>query len=316
MASKMILLTGASGFIGRNLARQFFEKGHVVFAPVRPQSRTKVAELESFESFQVLEAPFYNLNLNQKVDVIVHSAAIRGAGQAEEDEYRKVNVHGTQKLLALAKKLRAPRFLFISTVGVLGTIPAQLPAKSDTPAAPDGIYHKTKFEAEQLVQAQQLSQLKTLILRPTITYGPGDDGFLQKLVSLVKQKFMVLPAQEILIHLLDVNAFARFVEQVVENDQFNDQVYLVADRQPVALQKLAALIAEIIGGRFWQVPGTIFNLAKKTCELLKTESLLTSLKLISQSWYYDVQPAVEDLGYRPVETTAQIERYLKENVYR
>ncbi len=316
MAAKTILLTGASGFIGRNLARQFLKKEHVIFAPVRPQSRTKIAELESFKNFRVLEAPFYDLHLNQKVDVIIHSAAIRGAGQAKDDEYRKINVHGTQNLLALAKKLRVPRFLFISTVGVLGTIPAQLPAKSDTPVAPDGIYHKTKFEAEQLVRAQQSPQLKTLILRPTITYGPGDDGFLQKLISLVKQKSMVLPAQEILIHLLDVYAFARFVEQVVANDHFNDQVYLVADRQPVALQKLAALIAEIVGGRFWQVPGTIFNLAKKTCELLKTESLLTSLKIISESWYFDVQPAVKDLDYRPAETTAQIERYLKENVYR
>jgi len=96
---------------------------------------------------------------------------------------------------------------------------------------------------------------------------------------------------------------------------FNNNIYLIADQQPVSFKKLANLIKAARGGRLWQVPDFVFSLAKKTTQLLKMDALRTSLQLISESWYYDITPALQDMDYIPADTEQQIKEYLKDNVY-
>jgi glycosyltransferase involved in cell wall biosynthesis len=90
-------------------------------------------------------------DLLKDCDIIIHAAAIRGERFIGWEKYYRVNVLATVKLLEIALKYNIPRFIFISSVGVLGTSPKQLPANEETVYNPDCDYHRSKMLAEQAI---------------------------------------------------------------------------------------------------------------------------------------------------------------------
>ena len=182
------LVTGAAGFIGGSLADSLSASGWEVRVLVRPSSRTRVRGSEQYRVFEADLAGSARV-LEEAVagcDVVFHAAAIRDRWGTSPEEYRRVNVEGTRRLLVAAAG-RAPRFVYISSVGVLGwpgvdgideSFPVDVrPGEID--------YHGTKAAAEQLVRAGRAG-VETVIVRPTITYGPGDaDGMLTRLITLI-----------------------------------------------------------------------------------------------------------------------------------
>ncbi len=311
---KQILLTGASGFIGRHLLKGLLDEGHTVFAPVRQGSEQKIESLSKSDRLIIVPGSFNEAkildSIKSKIDVIIHVAAIRGAGKAQKQEYYRINAEGTRALVDFSLKRAIPRFLYLSTVGVSGTIPQQLPAKRDDPVAPDGEYHQSKWEAEKIVNSAPRDVLKKLILRPTITYGECDDGFVPRLVELIKQGKLFLPRNELLIHLLDVRALVKLILQILKEDRFNDNTYIVADSDPVELHQLSDLIMKLAEGRYYRLPEFVFTAGSTVFSLLGRVDLKTSLLLISKSWYYDIRPTINDLNYEPVNTLSRIIEYL------
>ena len=309
-----IFLTGATGFIGANLLEGLLNVGHRVTAIVRPNSPNKNLLSPASDRLQYLFGLFYDKafldTIDKNFDVVIHTAAIRGAGKGNEHHYYSVNVEGTRALINFAKRKQIPRFLYLSTVGVLGTIPKNLPAKVDDPPAPDGPYHRTKWEAENLVRESADDNMRTLILRPTITYGPYDNGFLPKLIHFVEHKRLILPKNEVKIHLLSVKNLVRLITQILALEYFNGQTYQIADDQPVELHRLADLIKEIRGGGYFCVNPFYFKAASNVFSFLKRADLKTSLLLLSQSWYYDIEPLKKELFYEPLDTLSEIEKML------
>lgn len=318
-----ILLTGASGFIGNHICHKLLDNGYQVFAPVRKESVNKLQNLWRYKGLHLIEGAFYDVHrLEQEINAplysVVHLASIRGAGKGSGDEYRRINVHGTEALLDFAGKLKIPQFIYISSVGVLGTIPQHQPAGPSDSANPDNDYHETKFQAEQLVRTCRSDNVRTLILRPTITYGPGDNGFIPRLVQMVRDHKFVMPEYEVYIHLLNVLSFADFVVEIIGRDVLNGQIYHVADESPVSLHALVDLIAilsketKFSGFRKW--PGLFFRAAEKMIRLAGMTGLLTSLQLISHSWTYDISKTVRDLKFQPVRTMDTITDIIQENL--
>ncbi len=309
-----ILLTGSTGFIGKNVLQAFLNAGYEVTALVRP---------ETFRAHQSDENPrlyyvsglFYDPDvlsaIEGHIDAVVHVAAIRGAGKARKDDYHRVNVEGTRRLVDFALDKGIERFLYVSTVGVLGTIPQELPAAPDHEPAPDGAYHRSKWEGEKLVREAAPRSLRTLVLRPTITYGPGDTGFIPRMMAFIRKKRLLLPDREVHIHLLSVRCLARLIVQVLALDLFNGQVYQVADLQPVKIHALADLMTRYLGGGYRRMPLWFFRRAAQFFSLAGRADLTTSVRLLSESWHYDISRTTKDLLYEPAETFAELETLLK-----
>ena len=266
MPIKTVLLTGASGFIGSHIrARLLAEKRFKLVSVVRNKSAFLATEREA-----VIQGDFYDpsvlKSIREPIDVIIHCAAIRGEQTIPEAEYEKVNVAGTEELLKFAKKNRIPRFIYLSSVGVLGTIPDPQPAEADQPPRPDGKYHRSKWQAEELVRRFHSQTLQTLILRPTITYGTGDDGFIYKLTELVTPRHFVFPLYPVKIHLLNVEVLADFIVKQLGNEHFSGESYIVADAQPVLLKAVVDLLARELCSKaypkYLRVPGIVFMAAK------------------------------------------------------
>ncbi len=305
-----IFLTGASGFIGKNLLNGLLNAGYRVTAVIRPDSSHKnLLPKESKQlhyEFGYFYDPTFLQTLQAQFDAVIHVAAVRGAGRADPKQYRLVNVQGTRILCEFALKQHIPRFLYVSTVGVLGTIPQHLPAKAQDSPRPDNIYHQTKWQAEEFIRGIPKHALKTLILRPTITYGAYDDGFIPHVIRLIKNKRLILPRNPVLVHLLSVKSLTRLINQILALDLFNGKTYTVADRDPVALQAIADLVQSHIGGGYHRVPEFIFKAGRMIFSLLGRADLHTGLQLISQSWYYDITPLQNDFLFEPLETLNEL----------
>jgi dihydroflavonol-4-reductase len=313
---KKILLTGASGFIGSNTAEYLAERYDVI-SPVRSGSLYKkiVQDLRK-KGIKIIEGDFYDEALLKRifekgVETVIHLAAIRGETDVSKEVYNMVNVEATRLLLQYAQRYKTSKFIFCSSVGVLGTIPKNVPASTTDAVFPDNLYHHSKCEAENIVRQYHNDALNTCILRPTITYGEHDNGFIPKLVSLVRDKRFVLPSKSVYIHLLNIRSLRKFIADLVEADKLDGNSYIVADKRPVRLSDLVNKISQAVQQKdyplFLRLPSFIFSGSRYLLKLTGRSQLLTSLQLISQNWTYDISVTEASLGYQPVDTFESID---------
>lgn len=326
METQRIFVTGGSGFIGQYLVKEMASQGHIVTCLIRNPKKMERLDLGNVRfvvgdlvSIEKVERKI------DKQDMIFHLAAIRGERKIPWDEYYKVNVEATQKLLEFSAKTGVSKFIYISSVGVHGTSPMELPADEKTPYNPDSYYHKSKMMAEHVV-FKWMKLLNILVIRPTITYGLNDAGFLYRVAKIAKNGlFPVVAEGENKIHLLYIKGLTETLIEATRNNNTSGQIYIVADKRPIRFRDLIQFIGSSIGKkiRMINVPFKPFlKFAGIYDELVapavKGKSMTISFKLLSLPWYYDIRKAVNELRYRPYETEESvketIQSYIKQGL--
>jgi nucleoside-diphosphate-sugar epimerase len=152
---RRIAVTGATGFIGRNLVADLVAREIEVVAVGRPLDRTSLA------------------NAFTGVDAVVHLAGLVSA--VREQDFSTVNVELT-RVVAEAARASGVRLIHVSSLAAAGPAPASAPRSEDDPPAPVTAYGRSKLEGERLLAA--MPELRWMILRPAIVYGPGDRAML------------------------------------------------------------------------------------------------------------------------------------------
>jgi len=249
MQKENVLITGATGFIGSHVAKELLsDESYRIIATVRKKNNSKIVnELEN-EGAILVEGDFCDMQFVEnlfkefRIQYVIHIAAIRGGGAGTRDDYYRVNVAGTENLLKASLNNGIKQFNYCSSVGVYGTIPKNMPANIDTELIGDNAYHNSKIAAETKVQNYIRKGLNGYIVRPTITYGKGDDGFPQTLVRLVKNRLLFLPPNDILIHLLDVDSLSCLFINLIKSVHIKQRILIAADKNPISLYQLANLI--------------------------------------------------------------------------
>jgi nucleoside-diphosphate-sugar epimerase len=146
-----ILLTGASGFIGRHLIKRLITDDNELTCIIRPG--TEKRRLQSFDE----KVKLIKLNLSDiggladylsqtSFDVIIHIGALRGGRKFSKKVFFRANVLSTELLAENALRNHS-KFIFCSSVGVFGAIPLELPANNRTIRQSDTYYHKTKIDS-------------------------------------------------------------------------------------------------------------------------------------------------------------------------
>jgi NADH dehydrogenase len=171
-----VLVTGATGFVGREIVRQLHAAGHCVRILVRdPQGRSAREMISAFaaesHAGNVLK-PASLAGAANGCDAIIHLVGI--ISEIGRQTFENVHLHATENLLAEAQRAGVRRWIQMSA---LGTRPN---ARSR--------YHQTKWAAEEAVRA---SGLDWTIFRPSLIYGPGD-GFVN-LFARMSRRSPVLP---------------------------------------------------------------------------------------------------------------------------
>ncbi len=169
----MILVTGATGFLGHNLIPLLVERGHHVRALVRPTSdhgflRDCGAEM----AFGDTRDPDSVTAALSGCEAIVHAAGkFRFWGQYTE--FAAVNVEGTRNVLEAARCAGVQRFIHISTIAVIGNPKPRTLITEETPCEPADAYQRSKCDGEQLARKYHADfGLPVIVLRPGAFYGP------------------------------------------------------------------------------------------------------------------------------------------------
>jgi nucleoside-diphosphate-sugar epimerase len=240
-------VTGATGFIGGELASFLVEHGWEVVVLVRSAS---LAKLRSPDRFQVVEGDLEIDRLRLKkalsgCDVVFHNAAIRNRWGTTPEAYRRVNVEGVRKLLE-ASVGQAQRFVYMSSVGVIGP-PGKLDFDETHSLIPlDGMvgYHESKALAELLV-LDKASSIETVVVRPTITYGPGDwDGMLTRLISMIiRKRFVRIGRGENHIHLTYIIDLLQGIFLAATHPFAPGNTYIVAGPRSTSMNEILQTIS-------------------------------------------------------------------------
>jgi len=255
-----ILVTGASGFIGRALCAQLLEQGHDVAALVRREgsqptgTRPLSGDLDD-------GARLRELVCDERPQGVVHLAA-EIASQRSERKLREVNVGGTAGLLdactalAGAERGAGPRFVFASTVVTGDAHGALLSEEQPLPVRTP--YGRSKQAGERLVLE---SGLPAVVIRPSHVYGPGG-WYESELIAHLRRpgRFAVIGTGKNLwdvVHLDDVvSALVLAVERAAPGS-----TYHVVDDEPITFYDFMALTASRLGvGSPRRIPASVAQL--------------------------------------------------------
>lgn len=245
-----VLITGAAGFVGRAVCTELAQRKHDLHRAVR-----SLVGLGGgyFELGNI--SPFTNWSgALDDVDAVVHLAArvhiMHEGAENPLEEFRKVNVAGTEHLARAAAASGIKRFVYVSSIGVNGAQTAfgRSFSEADKPK-PHNAYALSKWEAEEgLLRVADETGLEVVIIRPPLVYGcnaPGNFGSLMRAV----QRGWPLPLGA--VHnqrsLVALDNLVDFIVICITHPHAANQTFLVSDGQDLSTTELVRGMAHAAG---------------------------------------------------------------------
>jgi NADH dehydrogenase len=227
-----VLLTGATGFVGRSVARQLAERGHRIRALVRdPGAAAGLAELGA-------ELVAGDVTGDELLDdavggceSIVHLVGIIRE-RPPQQTFERVHTRGTTRVVEAARRAGVRKFVQMSALGV----------------KPEGTaYQRTKYEAEEVVRRSGLSYV---IFRPSVIVGP-DGEFTRMLVRLVRRSPLipVIGDGRYRLQPVDVEDLAAAIVQAVERQDLVNDAFDIGGPHKLTYNRMVEIVSEELGLR-------------------------------------------------------------------
>lgn len=295
-----ILITGATGFVGQAVCAQAVHHGLAVRGALR-----KFVELPgSIESIVVGEingATNWTAALRD-VDIVIHLAArvhvMHESAESPIEEFRKVNMAGTERLARSAEACGVKRLVFVSSIKVCGedTTGGGHYTEYGSPS-PQDPYGVSKWEAEQVLhRVAAETELEIVIVRPPLVYGAGVKGnFAQMLKVLAKGIPLPLASVRNLRSLIYIGNFVDALLKCATHPAAAGQTYLVSDGEDVSTPDMLRQLAAAMGhqARLLPCPPVLLKLAGRLLgKSDQIERLLGSLQV-------DSGKISRELGWQP-----------------
>jgi UDP-glucose 4-epimerase len=243
--ARRVLITGASGFIGKRLTGALAKEGWQVRAASRDPAAIPARGGIERVALPDLARPADWSALLADVTHVVHLAGIAHAPGALPDEiYARINAAAVGELAAAARG-RIERFVLMSSVRAQAGLSADHTLTEKDRPKPTDAYGRTKLEAERLVAE---SGPEFTVLRPAVVYGKGVKGNIAALATLAKTP-MPLPFAGLdnRRSLLALDNLAAAVALVLGARAAANETFLVADAEPISVAGIVAAMREGLG---------------------------------------------------------------------
>lgn len=238
-----ILVTGATGFVGRYLVNDLSKTDEVI-ACVREKSSLLPSSVQ-----QIVDNNFFDIAIPKDTDVIVHLAGIAHNKNNSVDEFKKINVDGTLELARKALEANIKRFIFISSIGVNGnSTHGKAFTEQDTPN-PTNDYTKSKYEAEKaLAKLFENTNIDLVIIRPPLIYAHDAPGNFSKLLMLIKLgQFLPFGCTHNQRSFISIENLVSFITACIYHDTKINETFLIADDEVISTKQLIQCLSSGMG---------------------------------------------------------------------
>ncbi|MBR1767644.1 MAG: NAD(P)-dependent oxidoreductase [Prevotella sp.] len=314
-----ILITGASGFIGSFIVEEALRKGFDTWAAVRKSSSKEYLKDERIN--------FIELNLSSKAqlieqlrghdfDYVVHAAGVTKC--LNKQDFHRINTEGTKNLIDAILELQMPlkRFVFVSSLSIFGAIKEQQPydeiRETDIPQ-PNTEYGRSKLAAEKYLESLG-SRVPYIILRPTGVYGPREKDYFMMAKSIKQHSDFAVGYKRQDITFVYVSDVVQAIVLALDKGE-NGRKYFLSDGEVYQSTTFSDLIHEELGRPWWiriTAPVWVLRIITFCGEYIgKMTGKVTALNndkfniLRQRNWRCDIQPAIDELGYKPTVKLAE-----------
>lgn len=318
-----VLLTGATGFLGKYVIDELREQGYIITAFGRNEEIGKTLEKENISFFK---GDFTNIDdlykASENVEMIIHTGALSTIWGKWEDFYN-TNIVGTENVLKICREKDIKRLVYISSPSIYAAPKDQLNISENEAPFENNLnfYIKSKILAEKKIK--EYSDVPTVILRPRGLFGIGDTSIIPRLLKLNNEKAIPLfDNGEQLIDITCVENVALAVRLALESDKAVNNIYNITNGEPKKFKEILDLFfyEMNIEGNYKNLnyffTKIIVNILENFYKIFKfqKEPILTkyTLYLLKYSQTLSIEKAKQDLNYQPKLTIAEgIKKYVE-----
>lgn len=295
-----VLVTGASGFIGKPLCAELLREGYSVIAATRSICWLS-HDVDVFNIGEINGVTDWD-ELLEGVDVVIHLAArVHVMNDSSADPlaaFREVNVEGTAQLAKQAAASGVTRFIYISSIKVNGEYSdLNMPFDEEMKPNPQDDYGISKLEAENsLLQLSQGGKMEVVIIRPPLVYGAGVKANFANMLRVLRRKIpLPLASVKNQRSLIYVGNLVDFIAKCTKHPNAANQVFLVSDGHDLSTKELLQKSADALNVKFRLLPVPTW--------LIKIAAMLLGKQNIAQrlcsNLQVDISKARKLLGWKP-----------------
>ena len=290
-----ILVTGANGLLGHHVINMLLMQQHSVNIIVRSKRNIYF----DLKKVQIFEGNFYDhktlKNAAQNCDAIIHIAAITATDLLYYDDYRKINVEGTEQIISVADKLNINNLVYVSTANTVGFGTKDRHSDENSPIEfpfTKSFYARSKVESEKLItEASKKANRRFLIINPTFMIGAMDTKPSSGKLMLMGYKKPIMFVPRGGKNFVSVAAVATVVCNALTQGK-NGERYLASgvNMSFTEFYKLQSEVADY-QQKIIEIPSVFLEIAGKAGDLLRLFGIKTDVcsmnlnQLIIQEYY-------------------------------
>jgi len=328
--SPKILVTGATGFLGKRLIELLIQKGYAVRALARKLSdieKLKQLNVEIFfgdvASVESLRPTFEGINY------VIHAAADT---KGNEEDGQISTVQGTQNIIDLCDLFKIKKLIYISSCSVYGVTDYKtgqmISEESSLERFPEkrGSYSNVKLRAEEIVrQAIENGRVPIVCLRPGTIWGPGGEVFTPMMgFNLGQALFAIIGSRKFILPLVYIDNLAEAIIASVESEKSKGKIFNVVDTDRLSKKNYTDLLLKQLypQAHYIYIPYSLLYLIvflqEVLLKMLKRKPFLTRYRLTSsqKKIVYDASRIMTELKWNPVSIQDAILKVLEHEQFR
>ena len=311
-----ILLTGASGFIGRNITRALAKRGYRFRAQYRrPNPPAELLEAAS-AGVELVRADLVEMHrknslgkLLEGVEAVIHTAA-KVTTTGLRREFDEINIDATNGLLQAASDFGCRRFVYLSSMAVHGFGEHLFSTENGPYYRLTSNYQRTKKKAENIVARHKDLSMRTVILRPGFVYGPGDTTTLKPVFDLpVAGRMPMIGGFGVYSCLVYIDDFVQAVTLALETALTTGEIFDIAGNDLVTLKEAVFTAAAALGAkppqpdispRLAGIAGGLLDFVHRVFRIDREPLISRYLaQQLSHNFHFSSDKAKALLGYAP-----------------